>query len=376
MHSLYIHIPFCFRRCIYCDFVSRLYSGKQAEHYVQILKKELRDISSGTFFSTLFIGGGTPTALSGGVITNLIMHVFDSFQFSTDYEATIEANPGTVDRAKLTAIRSGGINRISLGVQSFNDEELTFLGRIHTAKEAEEAVELAKAAGFRNVSIDLIYGIPGQSLSSWKSSLARAVELEPHHISTYELTVEKGTALDTMLQSAGCPISSPDEDRTIEMYEYTIDYLTSRGYVHYEISNFARPGYLCKHNMNYWERGEYYGIGLGAHSFIGKTRFSNTDNFETYLHNLSTSRSPVREKEKITDKKTLAEVFFLGLRKTGGIDLKAISKLYGLDIEKHFHKKIKELREAKLIYIDPSGSVLRLTRKGLALSNEVFIKFI
>jgi len=375
MPSLYVHIPFCLKRCIYCDFVSGLYNQKKAEHYVQALKKELTNIPSQTVFSTLFIGGGTPTILSSDLLTDIITAIFDSFQFSTEYEATIEANPGTLDRDKLTLIRSGGINRISMGVQSLNDDELSFLGRIHTSEGAEQAVHLVKETGFDNIGIDLIYGIPGQSLPSWKNTLAKAVELETQHISAYELTIEKGTALDTMLRSTEGTIPSIDEDRIIEMYEYTIGYLTSRGYIHYEISNFALPGYLCRHNMNYWNRGEYYGVGLGAHSFTGSMRFSNTDNFDTYVHNLSVNRSPVREEELITDEKALVEILFLGLRKTEGINLHAVNKFLGQDMEKRFHKEIMELREAGLIHINPSSTTLRLTRKGLALSNEVFIKF-
>lgn len=372
--SLYIHIPFCMKRCIYCDFVSGVYNQEKADYYIEALTKELRCIPSEVPFSSLYIGGGTPTALSTQLLSELTENIFSNFQFIENYEATIEANPGTVDRDKLSALRLSGMNRISMGVQSFNDRELSFLGRVHSSEEAEEAVYLAGGAGFENIGIDLIYGIPGQDINSWKETLEKAVSLRPGHLSAYELTVEKGTVLDEYC------LKDEDEDRIIEMYEYTIDYLVSRGYIHYEISNFARPGRYCRHNLNYWDRGEYFGAGLGAHSFIGGKRYRNTDDLEEYIKAFAKNMHPVKDSEDIDEEKALSEALFLGLRKTGGIIVEDFAKRYRKNILSHYHIELKDLLEAGLVKVTGSDcsyeTSLRLTRKGLLVSNEIFTKFI
>lgn len=389
MSSLYLHIPFCIRRCIYCDFVSGIYDPEKADEYISALKKEILSIPRGASFSTLFIGGGTPTALSADALRDLIKHIFSHIAFADNYEATIEANPGTLNKEKLTVIRETGINRISIGIQSFNDDELKILGRLHSPSVAEQAVHLARDAGFENIGIDLIYGIPGQGMESWNKTLESAVKLKPRHISAYELTVEKGTVLYARHQEG--ILKSLDDDLIAEMYNHTIDFLKSKGYGHYEISNFAVPGYSCRHNLNYWDRGEYYGAGLGAHSFINGNRFYNTGNVEDYLKAVSEKRSPVKATEHITKDKALSEAVFLGLRKTEGIYLKAFFEHYGQDLLKFYNKEIHELRAAGLIELVSSNCsisssssnglsglnrYLRLTRRGLLLSNEVFVKFV
>ncbi|RJR18753.1 MAG: radical SAM family heme chaperone HemW [Nitrospiraceae bacterium] len=403
--SLYVHIPFCLKRCIYCDFVSGLYNPDRASDYIEALKREISNIPKEKSLSTLFIGGGTPTALPSDILSSLLNHIFTHFSFSPPLnksarldseggqegvETTIEANPGTVDTVKLKAVRSAGINRISIGVQSFDDDELSFLGRIHTSEEAELAVHIAENSGFENIGIDLIYGIPGQDINTWKMTLEKAVTLRPNHISTYELTVEKGTELYKNINNPSLflplnkgrigGVTLPAEDKAIEMYEHTIDYLTSAGYLHYEISNFSLPGYQCRHNLNYWDRGEYYGAGLGAHSFLNETRFHNTDNIDEYLELISEDKSAVKGSESITGDMALSEAIFLGLRKTGGINIETISKRYNVKILNIFHKEIEDLRAAGLIQITSSEcayeTTMQLTRKGLVLSNEVFTKFI
>jgi oxygen-independent coproporphyrinogen-3 oxidase len=376
--SLYIHIPFCIKRCVYCDFVSGIYESGKADNYIAALKKEISGIPAGSPLSTLFIGGGTPTALSTKVVSDLADHVFDHFDFASDYEATIEANPGTVDRAKLAALRTVGINRLSIGVQSFNNEELAVLGRMHSSEEAVQAVELARDAGFENVGIDLIYGIPGQDMISWKKNLEKAVALHPRHISAYELTVEEGTVLAGLLkpEQKGGTVKLLEEEIIIEMYKYTIDYLTSNGYVQYEISNFAEPEFLCRHNLNYWDRGEYFGAGLGAHSFTGSRRFHNTADLDEYINKLSENRDAVRGSEFINKEKALSEAIFLGLRKTTGINLKMISKALDTDILSTHLRVIHELQQAGLVEFDIKKSHLRLTDKGRLLSNEVFERFL
>ena len=378
--SLYVHIPFCIKKCVYCDFISGIYSPENAASYVNALKREISRISNDAAFSTLYIGGGTPTVLATDVLTEITDFIFSKLEFSENYEATIEANPGTVDTEKLTAVLLSGINRISIGVQSFNEEELVFLGRIHNRKDSEAAVTIARDSGFSNIGIDLIYGIPGQSLNSWKTTLKKAVSLSPQHISMYELTMEEGTELYAMIKSNTVPenlrVVPLNEETIIEMYEYAIDFLTSNGYLHYEISNFARPDYFCRHNLNYWNRGEYYGAGLGAHSLVNNQRYHNTGSIKDYTRLLSANKSPLIHSESIDTEKALSEEFFLGLRKTGGIRLETLSKLYGIDIADRYQKEIKKLTAAGLLEFDIPTSLMKLTRKGLLLSNEVFTEFI
>jgi oxygen-independent coproporphyrinogen-3 oxidase len=384
--SLYIHVPFCLKRCIYCDFVSGIYDPEKAGAYVEALKKEISGIPAGTRFSTFYIGGGTPTVLSADLLSDLIRHVFTHLNFIENYEATIEANPGTIDKDKLRAIRSHGINRISIGIQSFHDDELIFLGRVHSSQEAAQAVCLARDAGFENIGMDFIYGIPGQNSISWMKTLEMAVSLKPEHISTYELTVEKGTKLHKYLNNP--PLFLPldkgriggvkemlPEEKIIEMYEHTIDFLTSQNYIHYEISNFALPDNFCRHNLNYWDRGEYYGVGLGAHSFVKGNRFYNTANLDDYLNALSEDKSPVKGTEHISEDMAVSEALFLGLRKTTGVNLRTVSESYKQDLMRMYQKEIKELEESGLVEYNSRSFNLKLTRKGLLLSNEVFTRF-
>ena len=378
--SLYVHIPFCIKKCVYCDFISGIYSPENAASYVNALKREISRIPNDAAFSTLYIGGGTPTVLATNVLTEITDFIFSKLKFSENYEATIEANPGTVDTEKLTAVLLSGINRISIGVQSFNEEELVFLGRIHNRKDSEAAVTIARDSGFSNIGIDLIYGIPGQSLNSWKTTLKKAFSLNPQHISTYELTVEEGTELYAMMKSNTVPenlrVVPLNEETIIEMYEYAIDFLTSNGYLHYEISNFARPDYFCRHNLNYWNRAEYYGAGPGAHSLVNNQRYHNTGSIKDYTRLLSANKSPLIHSESIDTEKALSEEFFLGLRKTGGIRLETLSKSYGIDIADRYQKEIKKLTAAGLLEFDIPTSLMKLTRNGLLLSNEVFTEFI
>ncbi|PIX89640.1 MAG: hypothetical protein COZ31_01000 [Nitrospirae bacterium CG_4_10_14_3_um_filter_44_29] len=385
---LYIHIPFCIKKCLYCDFLSVTYNEALAKAYTDALCKELvlKKNLAGEL-KTIYIGGGTPTILPDECFKQLFTCLQNNYSLSPSPEITVEANPGTVDKSKIDAMLSLGVNRISIGVQSFNDDELKTLGRIHTSDEAVKAIEAIKNSGINNFSIDLIYGIPGQTLDSWKKTVSKAVELSPTHISSYELTLEKGTPLYEMINSPpphpplgkggqeggkmtperfSGSIKMPDEDLILDMYNYAIDNLASKGYEHYEISNFALPRFRCLHNLNYWDRGEYIGAGAGAHSFIRGFRSKNTDDIRRYIKDLNKGIIPETETTEIKCEDAIKEFIFLGLRKTEGISL-AKAKELGLDLPCVCRELIEDG------HLEMEGDYLRLTRKGLVVSNSVIV---
>lgn len=364
--SLYIHIPFCIKKCLYCDFLSVAYNELLAKAYTDALCKELvlkKDIAGE--LKTVYIGGGTPSILPEECFGQLFKCLKDNFKFSDSPEITVEANPGTVDKSKIDAMLSLGVNRLSIGVQSFNDDELKTLERIHTSDEALKAIETIKNSGIDNFSVDLIYGIPGQTLDSWKKTVSKAVGLSPAHISSYELTPEKDTPLYRLIQSGG--IKMPDEDLVLSMYNYAIDYLASKGYEHYEISNFALHGFKCLHNLNYWERGEYIGAGAGAHSFIKGFRSKNTDDIRRYIKDLNKGTIPEAESAEIKRDDAIKEFIFLNLRKTEGINL-AKAEALGLNMPGVCMELIEDG------YLEIKGDYLRLSRKGIVIANAIIVK--
>ena len=364
---LYIHIPFCIKKCPYCDFLSVTYNELLAKAYTDALCKELilkKDIAGE--LKTVYVGGGTPSILPEECFRELFECLKNNFKFSDSPEITIEANPGTVEKSKTDTMLFLGVNRLSIGVQSFNDAELKTLGRIHTSDEALRAIELVKNAGINNFSIDLIYGIPGQTLDSWRNTLSKAVAFSPTHISSYELTLEEGTPLYETIKSKA-NIKMPDEELILEMYNYAIDHLASKGYEHYEISNFALPQFKCLHNLNYWDRGEYIGAGAGAHSFIRGFRSKNTDDIKLYIENLNKGTIPAAESTEIKRDDAIKEFIFLGLRKTEGISF-AKAKELGLDMPVVCRELIEDG------YLEIKGDYLRLTRKGLVVSNSVIVR--
>lgn len=361
---LYIHIPFCIKKCIYCDFLSVPYDESYAKEYVDALCRELvLKKDSAKALKTIYIGGGTPTVLPDECFGKLFECLKSNFKFSSETEITVEANPGTINESKIKTLLSAGINRISIGVQSFNDNELKTLGRIHSSEEAVKSIEMIKKAGITNFSIDLMYGIPGQAMDSWKDTLLRAVGFSPKHISSYELTPEKGTPLYKMIEV----IKMPDEELVLEIYNFAIDYLASRGCEHYEISNFALQGFRCIHNMNYWNRGEYIGAGAGAHSFINGVRSKNTGDIKKYIETVNNGIIPEIESTKLTHTDEIKEFIFLGLRKTEGISILKAKEL-GLNMP----KACKELIDEG--YLEISGDYLRFTRKGIVISNTLIVK--
>lgn len=366
-NALYIHIPFCIKKCMYCDFLSIPFDEELSAHYIKALEREfyLRKDQSDEL-KTIYIGGGTPTTLSPELLRRLFKGIGVAFAISKNAEVSIEANPGTIDKEKIMLLKDCGVNRFSLGVQSFNDRELSLLERIHNASEAIKAFAVLRESGVKNLSIDLIYGIPGQTVQVWKDNLSKAIELGPEHISAYELTPEKGTPLHTAITEN--KLAKPDEDIILDMYYHTIDALRSAGYKHYEISNFARKGFESRHNMNYWNRGGYIGLGAGAHSFIGNRRCSNTCDIQKYISSLDAGSLAVEEDVMITDKEALKEAIFLGLRKTEGLNAVKVEEDFSADLT----LAATELITNGLIVSD--GGMLRLTAKGMLVSNAVIVR--
>jgi oxygen-independent coproporphyrinogen III oxidase len=376
MASLYLHIPFCEHKCIYCDFYSlvpvKSDVGRQSleELFLTALTTEIElRAEAGQLhesYETIFFGGGTPSLLSPSTIEKILNLLASRFTIQPNAEITLETNPGTVDRKKLQAFRSAGINRISLGIQSFHDEDLKFLTRIHSASEAKQCVHDVYASGFKNLSFDLIFSLPRQSLLAWKSNLQQAVELLPQHLSCYSLIIEPGTPLFHMVESK--QITPVDVDRDAEAYEWTIDYLNSHGYQQYEVSNFAQPRFKCRHNLNYWNHSLYLGFGPSAHSFSGNERWWNISDLSTYLKKLSERTFPPREKERLSDAQLMEETIFLGLR-SEGIDLEQFRRRFSHSLETENATVITELIQQERAKID--NGRLRLTAKGYLVCDEI-----
>ncbi|MDY4668533.1 MAG: radical SAM family heme chaperone HemW [Oliverpabstia sp.] len=368
--ELYIHIPFCVKKCEYCDFLSGS-AGKQAQReYMEALFREIDGTEKFEDYevSTIFIGGGTPSVLPGEWIEELMEKVKQHFSVRTDGEISIEANPGTVDESKLQSYRRAGINRISFGCQSGDDEELKMLGRIHTWEEFLESFSLARAAGFSNINVDLMSGLPGQSLSSWEESLEKVAKLQPEHVSAYSLIIEEGTPF------ALKKLNLPDEEEERKMYEKTHEILESYGYHQYEISNYGKPGKECLHNIGYWQRKEYLGLGLGSASLIQEKRFHNTGKMEGYLAK-SDKVGEIREDiEKLTRENQMEEFMFLGLRMLEGVSEKEFQEKFGMDLKNIYGDVIKKYIQLGLL--EQKGDRLYLTRRGISVSNPVLADFL
>ena len=364
INSLYLHIPFCMKKCIYCDFFSVPYDEALVLNYITAVAHELefRKELAGEL-RTVYVGGGTPTTVPTPGLIGLLRTIKDSYMITPGAEITIEANPGTIDEVKARALSDAGVNRFSIGAQSFSDSELRLLGRIHDASDIAKAVTAVRYAGVRNISLDLIYGIPGQTLDVWSHTMAIAAELSPEHISAYELTPEKGTPLYEAIVRG--ELEKPPEETIIEMYYRAIDTFGQAGYRHYEISNFAQPGFECRHNLNYWNRGHYIGIGAGAHSFVGDRRIRNVSTIGKYIESVERSEPAIEESEEISCEEAIRESIFLGLRKTEGLNIKELGEDPGIDMA----RAADELINQGLLEIDAGH--LRLTRKGIVVSNPV-----
>ena len=366
MKGLYIHIPFCIKKCAYCDFVSFPDCDGDFERYVDALISEMESYK-GTEIDTVFIGGGTPSVLPSYLISKLCDAVNDNFVLSDDAEWTIEINPGTVTAEKIQAMLCGGINRVSVGVQSFNDNELQAVGRIHNSREAVSTVIELSSAGFTNISIDLMASLPYQTEGSFKASLKTAVSLPVTHISVYSLIVEDGTPIKEKYDSG--EYETPDEDDDRDMYSFTAGFLKQHGFSRYEISNYAKPFYESRHNLKYWECDEYIGIGVAAHSYIDGVRSYNTGVLSEYLNGVTETGRDVLE-----DSDKMGEFMMLGLRKTQGVSKKEFYKRFGCIPEDIWGDAIDKF--VKTGFMINSENFYSLTEKGLDVANSIMCEFL
>jgi oxygen-independent coproporphyrinogen-3 oxidase len=373
--GLYIHIPFCRAKCNYCDFNS--FPGKEAqtEPYFEALETEigLRGAEAGAAeFDTVFIGGGTPSLAEPRHIYRLMNACRRHFTLAANAETSMEANPGTLTFEKLTAFRACGINRLSIGLQAWQDRLLKELGRIHTVGEFVENFKYARKAGFRNINVDLIFGLPGQNMNDWTETVSNIAALGPEHVSCYSLKIEEGTVFGDRLQ-AGL-LEEPDDGLDRKMYWHAVDSLERGGYKHYEISNFARPGFECRHNLVYWRAEEYLGIGAGAHSYLNGRRYNNVNGIEDYIGRLEKGEE-LRENEEVIDKAgAMSEYMLLGLRLVDGVSAEDFRTRFGSEADSVFGEKLARLERRQLLERDKGG--WRLTPQGLDYGNAVFMEFI
>ena len=382
--ELYIHIPFCVKKCQYCDFLSFAADEATQAAYVEALLREIAYYGphcSDYLVSTVYIGGGTPSWLTEEWMAQIMSAVRRSFRLASDAEISIECNPGTVTDHKFAGYRNAGINRISIGLQSAVDEELKILGRIHTFDQFLKTYELARKNGFDNVNVDIMSSLPGQTAESFARTLQQLLWLKPEHISAYSLIIEKGTPFydlykfDAVKQQAGMQtVALPTEDEVYRMTKLTEQVLAEAGYVHYEVSNFAKPGYACRHNIGYWERENYLGLGLGAASLLGKERFSNTSDMQEYLKNSSAPEKIRKNRELLTREDEMAEFMFLGLRMTQGVSKKEFQEYFGTAIENIYGEVLKKYKKQGLL-LEESGRIF-LSREGVHVSNAVMADFL
>jgi oxygen-independent coproporphyrinogen-3 oxidase len=370
--ALYIHIPFCVRKCRYCDFNSIVSESKIIDSYLNAIDKEMSIVYDGYGFETIYIGGGTPTVLSETQLEKLLYSVARNFPMQDVCEYTIEANPGTLTVNKIRLLQEYGLNRISLGVQSFQDRQLDFLGRVHSSNDAINAFALLRKGNFKNINIDLIFGCPGQTLDDWKEELKIVSDLNPEHISTYALTYEDGTPLTKDMMDKS--ICKTDERVELEMYKATIGYLTQNGYTHYEISNFARDGHECSHNHVYWRNVSYRGVGAGAYSYIEGFRTSNEKDVSAYIGKLQAGGDTKYFTEYLEPDQCASETVIMFLRLRQGITNGDFYARFGYKLEDQFGDKIRKLLKNGFISYDDER--LKLTEKGLFVADTILTEFV
>lgn len=374
--GLYIHIPFCVRKCNYCDFLSMPFSEELAREYRLALFSEMELLSkkyNHPSLQTIYLGGGTPTCLRGEVLAGIVDAVASHFGVSMqEAEVTCEVNPATVDEDDLRAMRSGGINRLSIGVQAFDDRLLRDLGRIHDVKAVLETYALARNAGFDNINLDLIFALPGQSADDWQRSLDMALALEPEHLSLYNLKIEEGTPFHRdYVEGRLIPV---EEELDLWMYEEAIRRLTSAGLNQYEISNFARPGRMSRHNLRYWHYEPYLALGPGAHGFDGRLRYENISDLREYRKTIVQGHLPWSESLQLTEQDRMEEFMIMGLRLMEGIALHEFTRRFGVELQDVYAAPIEKLIRMGLLELTEGR--LRLTEAGVPLGNQAFLEFL
>jgi oxygen-independent coproporphyrinogen-3 oxidase len=382
--GIYIHIPFCATRCHYCNFATGGYESELARRYTAAVREEIEraEFSANPQspksddlmrrVDTIYFGGGTPTTLTVEQLSSLIEACRGGFDVEPDPEITAEANPGAISRDYLEELRSAGVNRLSFGVQSFDDGELRMIGRTHSAEEAREAVRTARAAGFTNVSIDLIAGLPEQKMETWRRNLEEAFALAPDHLSVYLLELYKDAPLLHRINRG--ELSAIDEELTVAMYFELMDEAERQGFERYEISNWARPSCESRHNLKYWTGAPYWAFGVSAAGYDGRMRWSNTRNIHEYLAKIESGQSPIAERIELDDDDRQSENMFLRLRLKDGVDLNEHSRRFGVDALERYRDEIERLREAGLIEFGENR--LKISRAGTVLANEVFAAFV
>ena len=368
--SAYVHIPFCTQICYYCDFSKVFIKNQPVDSYLEHLIEEYHsyDIQK---LRTLYIGGGTPTALSAPQLAFLLEKLTDKLDLSYLEELTIEANPGDLDQEKIAVLKDSPVNRVSLGVQTFNDRMLKQIGRSHLEKDIYENIANLTKAGFDNISIDLIYALPKQTMEDVKINVAKAIALDIPHMSLYSLILENHTVFMNRMRRGKLPL--PKEDLEAEMFEYIIAELEKAGFEHYEISNFSKPGFESRHNLMYWDNAEYYGIGAGASGYVDGVRYKNHGPIRHYLQAVEAGNARVQE-EVLTLKEKMEEEMFLGLRKKSGVSKKRFEEKFGLSFEDQYGSVVSELTEQGLLV--PDRDIVRMTKQGLFLGDTVAEKFI
>ncbi len=373
--SVYIHIPFCEHICPYCDFNKVVLKGQPVLDYLHALRKEMEitfEREPAADIQTIYVGGGTPTALDTKQMRFFLDSVRSVVQPQTDeVEFSMEVNPGTVDEEKLRVMKEGGVNRLSFGVQSFDDQLLKRIGRIHDARDVYRSLALARRAGFENISIDLMFGLPEQTLPSLSRTVDAALELELPHLSAYSLLVEEGTPFHRLYQKGKLPL--PSEEEEYEMYELVIHKMLDQGYSHYEISNFAKPGFESRHNLTYWRNEEYYGFGAGAHGYVRGVRYENAASLREYIDLVNKEGHASVHRHVVSEKEAMEETMMMGLRLKEGVSREVFRQRFGLALEDVYARELEMLFNKGLL--QEKGGRYALTSKGVFLGNEVFVMF-
>ena len=372
--ALYIHIPYCLHKCGYCDFNSHPENQEESVRYVEALLSELKFYSTTLkkySVLTVFMGGGTPTILPHLQLKRILQTVRQNFNLTLDCEITIEANPATIKLETLQEIRSAGYNRISIGVQSFDEKELQLLERVHNEEEIHSTVHRARAANFKNLSMDLMFALPDQTIEKWQSHLKQAIAKNPDHLSTYNLTIEPATAFFKLHEKG--KLCLPHEEIQLEMYKITIQALEDAGYTQYEISNFSKPSMESQHNINYWNNGEYLGVGAGASSYLNGERYKNVNLPSIYIREIEIKSNAIDTRERLEPLQAMGETLMLGLRLLKGISIDVFENRFQVSFQKVYGKAVESLLNQELITFNQNR--IALSRKGLFLADSVILKF-